>query len=72
MNSWEGLPGVLSGCRVIISDHGAFVLLNVYAPNAGGTKEGRPRADFKLQFLHALKDRVDNLLAAGRQVRFCT
>lgn len=59
-------------CRVIITDHGAFVLINVYVPNAGGSKgsDERPRAAFKLQFMRALRDKVDVLHATGKQV--CT
>ena len=67
MLALAGCHEALGDCRVVITDHGAFVLLNVYAPNAGGTSEGRPRADFKLKFLHALKDKVDGLAAAGKQ-----
>ncbi|KAK9805387.1 hypothetical protein WJX73_010257 [Symbiochloris irregularis] len=56
--------------RVIITDHGAFVLINVYVPNAGGGKgsDDRPRAAFKLQFMRALRDKVDALHATGKQV----
>ncbi len=39
--------------RVVETDHGAFVLINTYVPNAGGARAGRPRADFKLRFLQA-------------------
>ena len=38
--------------RVLLTDHGDFVLFNVYCPNAGG--EGRPRLEFKRRFLEAL------------------
>ena len=37
--------------RSVETDHGAFMLLNCYVPNAGGAREGRPRAQFKLRFL---------------------
>lgn len=40
--------------RVMQTDHGAFVLFNVYVPNAGGAREGRPRAEFKLRFLQVI------------------
>lgn len=41
--------------RLICTDHGGFVLLNVYVPNAGDHEEGRPRLDFKLRYLEALE-----------------
>jgi hypothetical protein len=53
---------------VVQSDHGKFVLLNVYVPNAGEAPE-RPRLSAKLAFLAALTRRVEELFAAGRQVR---
>lgn len=53
--------------RVIETDHGAFVLLNVYVPNAGGSD--KPRLAYKLAFLAALQRRADALADAGREVR---
>jgi hypothetical protein len=53
--------------RVVITDHGAFVLVNVYVPNAG-ERPARSRLDFKVRFLRALKDKCDALAAAGREV----
>ena len=38
--------------RLVVTDHGRFLLFNVYVPNSGG--DGRPRLDFKLKFLRAL------------------
>jgi exonuclease III len=52
-----------------VTDHGAFVLFNVYVPNAGDRPE-RARLAAKLSFLTALRERVEDLLGAGRQVRF--
>ena len=43
--------------RVLVSDHGDFVLFNVYCPNAGG--EGRPRLEFKARFLEALWKKME-------------
>ena len=40
------------------TDHGAFVLFNVYVPNAGGAREGRPRAEFKLRFLQVILEPI--------------
>lgn len=48
--------------RVILTDHGAFVLLNIYAPNAG-EKPLRPRLDFKMKFLNALRSKCESSLA---------
>ena len=48
------IPGsepAANASRTVETDHGAFVLLNCYVPNAGGAREGRPRAHFKLRFL---------------------
>jgi len=50
-----------------VTDHGSFVLFNVYVPNAGERPE-RARLAAKLAFLQALKERVDSLLMQGRQV----
>lgn len=50
--------------RCITTDHGNFVLINVYVPAA--SVEGR--ITFKMHFLHALQDKVRALQANGRQV----
>jgi len=54
-------------CRVVITDHRHFVLVNVYVPNAGDRPD-RPRLRYKLAFLEALKRKCDALVAAGREV----
>eukprot|EP00270_Netrium_digitus_P009905 TRINITY_DN3044_c0_g2_i1.p1 TRINITY_DN3044_c0_g2~~TRINITY_DN3044_c0_g2_i1.p1 ORF type:complete len:251 (-),score=50.16 TRINITY_DN3044_c0_g2_i1:448-1170(-) len=41
--------------RVMCTDHGRFVLVNVYAPNAGERDEGRPHLEWKLRFLDELQ-----------------
>lgn len=53
--------------RVVLTDHGAFVLINVYVPNAGPAPE-RPRAAYKYKFLEALKTKAVSLRDAGREV----
>ncbi|EFJ48590.1 hypothetical protein VOLCADRAFT_104648 [Volvox carteri f. nagariensis] len=53
--------------RFVLTDHGAFVLLNVYVPNAGDRPE-RARLPYKLAFLRALRTKMDELTALGRQV----
>ena len=52
-----------------MTDHGAFVLINVYVPNAGPAPE-RPRAAFKCRFLQALHSKAVQLRDAGRQASF--
>ena len=53
--------------RVVVTDHGHFVLINVYVPNAGGKPE-RPRLATKLDFLRLLKAKADGFLEQGREV----
>ena len=50
--------------RVLITDHGAFVLVNVYVPNAGDRPD-RPRLHYKLRFLAALRRKCEELAVAG-------
>ncbi|KAK9908864.1 hypothetical protein WJX75_003939 [Coccomyxa subellipsoidea] len=54
--------------RVVLTDLGAFVLINVYVPNAGDRSGDGERMAFKVRFLTALKEKCDALVAAGRQV----
>eukprot|EP00741_Cyanophora_paradoxa_P024487 tig00022075_g23643.t1 len=51
--------------RVLETDHGAFVLLNVYCVNGG---QGPARAQFKLEFHAALARRCEQLREDGRAV----
>lgn len=51
--------------RVVISDHGAFLLYNIYFPNGGS---GSERHDFKQIFLKTLNDHLKEKIAAGREV----
>lgn len=51
-----------------MTDLGAFVLINVYAPNAGDRKSENDRVDFKVRFLDALKHKADLFRDAGREV----
>lgn len=50
-----------------MTDHGNFVLFNVYVPNAGDRPE-RARLSAKVAFLTALKEKIDVLVGSGRQV----
>ncbi|MCO5593298.1 hypothetical protein L7F22_047306 [Adiantum nelumboides] len=54
--------------RVVETDHGSFILINVYSPNAGEREQGRPRLGFKLSFLKALKRKCDGLVHSGRHI----
>lgn len=49
--------------RCVITDHGAFLLFNVYVPNAGES-----RNDFKIRFLELLSMRIRQCQAEGREV----
>ena len=55
--------------RILVTDFGpqAFVLINVYVPNAGGRPD-RPRLAEKLRFLSALKAKCETLAASGREI----
>ncbi|GMH33999.1 hypothetical protein BSKO_01833 [Bryopsis sp. KO-2023] len=53
--------------RVVMTDLGAFVLINVYVPNSGDIPE-RPRLHFKLKFLEELKSKMESLVSQGREV----
>ncbi len=53
--------------RALCTDHGAFVVINVYCPNAGSPPE-RARLPIKMRFLEALKRKADALATSGRQV----
>ncbi|KAJ7526235.1 hypothetical protein O6H91_17G089200 [Diphasiastrum complanatum] len=54
--------------RLMYTDHGNFVLLNVYVPNAGDRQEGRPRLSFKLNFLEALEHLCDKIVNSGKHI----
>jgi len=49
--------------RIVQTDHGKFILLNVYYPNGGS---GAERQTYKMQFYTAFERHVRRLLAAGR------
>jgi exonuclease III len=49
--------------RCVVTDHGPFVLFNVYVPNAGEAPE-RERLPFKLRFLHALRHKSKSVQPA--------
>lgn len=51
--------------RTVITDHGAFVLVNAYFPNS---QREHTRLPFKLAFDARLRDACEELRAAGREV----
>lgn len=53
--------------RIVITEHRNFVLLNVYAPNAGDCHV-RPRLDFKMRWFDALRQKITELTMRGRHV----
>ena len=56
--------------RCLLTDHGAFVVVNVYVPNAGG--EGRPRLEYKMDFLSKLYTKLKILRDQGRSIILCS
>ncbi|GLJ08923.1 hypothetical protein SUGI_0098660 [Cryptomeria japonica] len=54
--------------RIMETDHGSFVLINVYVPNTGVHPGIHSRLNFKLCFLKALKNRCDELLNSGKEI----
>ncbi|XP_073122388.1 DNA-(apurinic or apyrimidinic site) endonuclease 2 [Henckelia pumila] len=52
--------------RCIVTDHGHFVLFNVYGPRAGC--DDAERIQFKLNFFNILQRRLESLLRQGRRV----
>ncbi|GJP53860.1 hypothetical protein CLOM_g12985 [Closterium sp. NIES-68] len=63
--AWEGAMGTETEQG---TEHGRFVLLNVYVPNAGERKHGRPRLRRKMAFLRALRRECDAIRASGQHV----
>lgn len=51
--------------RIIVTDHGAFVLLNIYFPNGGS---GPERLQYKMEFYAAFREYVQRLRDEGREV----
>lgn len=51
--------------RIVVSDHGKFLLYNIYFPNGGS---GQERHDFKQTFLYWLNDHLKEKIAQGREI----
>ncbi|GLT82644.1 hypothetical protein SLE2022_010030 [Rubroshorea leprosula] len=64
--SREELQKIDGEGRCIITDHGHFVLFNVYGPRAGSDDEDR--IQFKLDFFKILQKRWESLLHRGRRI----
>ncbi|XP_058090978.1 DNA-(apurinic or apyrimidinic site) endonuclease 2 isoform X2 [Magnolia sinica] len=62
----EDLLKMDSEGRCIITDHGHFVLFNLYGPRADCDDKGR--IDFKFNFFKTLQKRWESLLSQGRRV----
>lgn len=74
----NSLPSLKGEGRILITDLGqdAFVLINVYVPNAGDIKKGetandKPRLAYKLRFLRALRTKCFEYVHKGRDVLVC-
>jgi len=53
--------------RVVMTDHGSFVLLNVYVPNAGEAP-ARERLPQKMRFLNLIRSYSERMKARGKNV----
>lgn len=66
--SEEELQELDSEGRVVITDHGCFVLFNIYAPAITNPETAEQRQNFKRRFFSALQLRWEALLQQGRAV----
>jgi exodeoxyribonuclease III len=53
--------------RVVMTDHGSFVLLNVYVPNAGEAP-ARERLPQKMRFLNYIRNYAQNVRSKGKNI----
>lgn len=63
-NGW-GMDPYDSEGRIVITDHGRFLLYNIYFPNGGS---GETRHDFKQQFLRDLSEHLSSVKKSGREI----
>ncbi|KAI7840910.1 hypothetical protein COHA_005342 [Chlorella ohadii] len=54
--------------RVLVTDHGCFVLFNLYGPAITNADTAEDRSEFKMRFYRALELRWRHLLRQGRAV----
>ncbi|KAK9829784.1 hypothetical protein WJX72_007901 [[Myrmecia] bisecta] len=66
--SQEELKDIDNEGRCVITDHGSFVLFNIYGPALSMEDNIEARFAYKLRFYEALQCRADALRAAGRRV----
>lgn len=64
--SKDELLSVDSEGRCVVTDHGHFVLFNIYGPRAGG--DDTERIQFKKTFYRILQKRLESLLHQGRRI----
>eukprot|EP00927_Polykrikos_kofoidii_P022200 TRINITY_DN20776_c0_g1_i1.p1 TRINITY_DN20776_c0_g1~~TRINITY_DN20776_c0_g1_i1.p1 ORF type:complete len:673 (+),score=94.12 TRINITY_DN20776_c0_g1_i1:55-2073(+) len=59
--------------RALLSDHGSFVVLNVYAPHVAKTNEDTAKEALRIKaaFFAGLSRRMENLKAQGKRVIVC-
>ncbi|KXZ51325.1 hypothetical protein GPECTOR_13g812 [Gonium pectorale] len=57
--------------RVVVTDLGAVVVVNVYGPAITSEERAAERMGYKMRFYQALQLRLDDLLAGGRRVVMC-
>ena len=61
----EGKDWTAEEGRLLVTDHSAFLLLNVYFPNGG---RGEERVAYKMRFYAAVEERCRQWAARGRRV----
>eukprot|EP00041_Stephanoeca_diplocostata_P020577 m.463736 g.463736 ORF g.463736 m.463736 type:complete len:221 (-) comp21611_c0_seq24:2633-3295(-) len=59
------VPELDSEGRCLVTDHGSFVVFNVYVPNSG---MGSRRLPYKLKFLRRLREKMSEVRRGGKQV----
>jgi exodeoxyribonuclease-3 len=69
----NGLPFERGEGRILVTEHGAFTLYNIYFPNGRQTPAGPDpeRLAFKLEFYEALLETVEEERAEGKHVVIC-
>lgn len=63
-----GIPRFDDEGRVLVTDHGPFLLMNIYFPNGGRSEE---RLRYKLDFYEAFQQYANRLVEEGRDVVVC-
>ena len=63
-----GIPKFDSEGRVLMTDHGNFILLNIYFPNG---QMGEERLNYKLEFYEEVLKHFDQLKSQGKKLVIC-